>query len=100
MMIPSMSAYVISDLDIQDASQLQDYVRLVPPLVEKFGGRYIVRRGPIETLEGEWRTSGLVIVEFPTAAQAREWYGSPEYQQVKARHFKGAKRNLILVEGT
>jgi uncharacterized protein (DUF1330 family) len=94
-----MSAYVISDLDIQDASQLQDYVRLVPPTLEAYGGRYVVRRGQLQTLEGQWRSRDLVIVEFPTVALARRWYESPEYQEVKERYFKGATRNLVLVEG-
>jgi uncharacterized protein (DUF1330 family) len=95
-----MSAYVISSLEIQDASQLQEYVQLVPPIAERYGGRYIVRRGALESLEGDWRPTDLVILEFPTAAQARSWYESPEYQEVRERHFRGAKRSLVLVEGT
>ncbi len=94
-----MSAFVISDLDVQDEEQVREYVRKVPPLVEKFGGRYIVRRGRIEGLEGAWTPKALVIIEFPTTQQARRWYESPEYQDVRAKHFKGATRSLVLVEG-
>ncbi len=95
-----MAAYVISDLHIEDASLLQDYVRLVPPVIEKYGGRYIVRRGGLRVIEGHWARGDLVIVEFPTATQAMTWYESPEYQDLKTRTFRGASRNLILVEGT
>jgi uncharacterized protein (DUF1330 family) len=94
-----MSAYVISNVDVEDEAQLRDYVRLVPPLVEKYGGRYVVRRGSVETLEGAWRPKAIVIVEFPTKERAKEWYESAEYEEMRARYFKGATRSMILVEG-
>lgn len=94
-----MTAYIVSDIDVSDPQALADYVRLVPPVIERHGGRYLVRRGSIETLEGSWTPQALVIVEFPSAVEARRWYTSPEYQALKAQHFKGATRNLILVEG-
>ncbi len=94
-----MPAYVISDVDVQDEDQLRDYLRLAPPIMEKYGGRYVVRRGRMESLEGSWCPKALVVVEFPTVEQARQWYESAEYQEVRMKHFKGASRSLILVEG-
>ncbi len=99
MVVAVVSAYVISDLDVHDEALVREYVRRVPPLVEKFGGRYVVRRGRVESLEGTWRPKALVIVEFPTVEQAKHWYESPEYQEVRNEHFKGASRSLVVVEG-
>jgi uncharacterized protein (DUF1330 family) len=95
-----MSAYVISDLDVQDEAAIAGYVRAVPPLVARYGGRYIVRRGVITQLEGDWRPKALVIIEFPTSEQAKAWYASAEYLDLRTRFFKGATRSLVLVEGT
>src|SRR5262249_58010085 len=65
----------------------------------KEGGRFIVRGGKFETLEGQWHPKRLVVLEFPSVEQAKRWYDSEEYRPLKAMRFKASKSNLVLVEG-
>jgi acyl-CoA thioester hydrolase len=90
---------LLSDVDIHDATQLGEYIARTPAVIEAHGGRYLVRRGRVEIVEGTWRPTALVVVEFPSMEAARRWYASPEYQEVRTRCFRGATRDLVLVEG-
>jgi uncharacterized protein (DUF1330 family) len=94
-----MSAYLIVDIDIQDAAGLEEYRRQVPATVTKYGGRFIVRGGNFERLEGDWQPKRLVLLEFPSAEHAKRWYDSEEYGPLKAMRLKASNSNLILVEG-
>lgn len=94
-----MAAYFIVELDVTDATGFEEYRRVVPPVVEKYGGRFLVRGGTSEVLEGQWKPKRLTVVEFPSAARAREFYSSREYQQIIGLRLKAATTNLVLVEG-
>jgi uncharacterized protein (DUF1330 family) len=71
----------------------------VPATVQQYGGRFVVRGGAVETLEGDWQPKRVVVLEFPSLEQAKRWYNSEEYRDPKALRFKTAKSKLILVEG-
>ena len=94
-----MPAYVIVDLEVTDPVGMEEYRKQVPATVEKYGGRFLVRGGKHETLEGDWRPRRVVLLEFPSVEQARRWYDSEEYREPKALRFKTARTNLVLVEG-
>jgi uncharacterized protein (DUF1330 family) len=94
-----MSAYIIVDIDIHDGAGLEAYRKQVPATIAKYGGRFIVRGGKFETLEGQWHPKRLVVLEFPSVEQAKRWYDSEEYRPLKAMRFKASKSNLVLVEG-
>ena len=94
-----MPAYLVADLDIKDTAGFEEYRKLVPATIQKYGGRYLVRGGQLEKLEGEWQPKRLVVLEFPSLEQAKRWYNSEEYRGPKALRLKTAKTNLILVEG-
>ena len=94
-----MAAYLIVDIEIQDAAGFEDYRKAVPATIEKYGGKYLVRGGRFEKLEGEWQPKRLVILEFPSMEQAKRWYDSEEYREPKALRLRTSKANLILVEG-
>jgi uncharacterized protein (DUF1330 family) len=94
-----MSAYLIVDIDIHDAAGLEEYRKQVPATVTKYGGRFIVRGGKFERLEGDWQPKRLVLLEFPSAEHAKRWYDSEEYGPLKAMRLKASNSNLILVEG-
>ncbi len=94
-----MPAYLVADLDVKDTAGFEEYRKLVPATIQKYGGRYLVRGGQLEKLEGEWQPKRLVVLEFPSLEQAKRWYNSEEYRGPKALRFKTAKTNLILVEG-
>lgn len=94
-----MAAYVIADVNVTDATLYDDYKKLVPATVEKYGGRFAVRGGAVDAKEGDWKPARLVVLEFPSMEQARRWYASPEYAPALALRLKAAKARLILVEG-
>ena len=94
-----MSAFLISDVTVRDADAFQLYRTRAAASIAKHGGRYLVRGGAIEPLEGGWSPRAVVIVEFPTLEQARAWYGSADYALALQVRDAALERNLILVDG-
>ena len=94
-----MPAYVIANVTVKDPVRYQDYRRLVGPTLTKYGGRFIARGGVIEVLEGDWHPNRLVIVEFPSMDQARQWWHSPEYAEAKAIRQATSEGTLLILEG-
>jgi uncharacterized protein (DUF1330 family) len=95
-----MPAYVIADIDVHDSETYRGYTALVPGTLEPFGGRFLVRGGEHELLEGDWQPRRLVIVEFPSADHARRWYASEDYVAAMAIRDRASTGNVVLVEGT
>jgi len=94
-----MPAYIISDVTVRDAKAFQTYRTRAAASIAHYGGRYLVRGGPIEQLEGDWSPRAIVIVEFPDVERARAWYRSPEYAHALDVRDQALCRNLILVDG-
>ena len=94
-----MSAYVIVQVDVKDPARYDDYKRMVPPSLAKYGGRFLVRGGKTHTMEGGWEPKRFVIVEFPSVEQAKAWWASPEYAEAKALRQATADSQLIIAEG-
>ncbi|MDF3052227.1 MAG: hypothetical protein K0S19_332 [Geminicoccaceae bacterium] len=94
-----MSAYVILDVEVKDTEAYARYRELGPPAVAAYGGRYLVRGGVVESLEGSWLPSRCVILEFPTLEAARAWWASSEYAAAKALRQASTRTEMILVEG-
>jgi uncharacterized protein (DUF1330 family) len=94
-----MPAYFIVDVEVTDPAGFEEYRQLVPGTVQKYGGRFLVRGGAVETLEGDWQPKRVVVLEFQNLEQAKRWYNSEDYRDPKALRFKTAKSKLILVEG-
>ena len=95
-----MAAYVIVDTEVTNPEAYEEYRRQVPATVERYGGRFAVRGGRYETIEGNWQPKRIVVLEFPDYARARQWYDSPEYQAIIPLRERNARTNfLTLVEG-
>ncbi|WP_315719567.1 MULTISPECIES: DUF1330 domain-containing protein [unclassified Bradyrhizobium] len=94
-----MSAYVISEVEVRDAEVMERYRSLAARSIAQHGGRYLVRGGPAETIEGGPPAKTLIIVEFPSMARLREWYASPEYAEALGVRRKALDRRLVFVEG-
>lgn len=94
-----MPAYVIVQIDVHEPQQYERYKELAAPSVSAHGGRYIARGGVTETLEGTWSPKRLVVLEFPTMQQARDWYASPQYQEAAAVRQGCARAEMVLVQG-
>lgn len=94
-----MSAYIIVEIDVQDPIGYEEYKKLAGPTVEARGGKYIVRGGRTEVLEGDWRPKRIVLLEFPSMEKAKEWLDCEEYREPRKMRHATAKTNMILVEG-
>jgi uncharacterized protein (DUF1330 family) len=94
-----MAAYLILDIHVKDPEEYAAYRERAPATLEQYGGRYLVRGGPHETVEGDWNPERVVVVEFPSVERAKEWYASPEYQEIVGLRLRAAPSNTVLVEG-
>lgn len=94
-----MKAYIIVDVTITDPSRYEQYKALVPASLEPFGGKFIVRGGNAERLEGDWQPARIVVVEFPSLQKAKEWWASEGYATAKAMRQSAAVTQMIVAEG-
>jgi uncharacterized protein (DUF1330 family) len=94
-----MPAYFIVDNKVTDPAGFEEYRKQVPGTVEKYGGKFLVRGGQMQTLEGDWKPKRIVVTEFPSIEQARRWYDSKEYRELKALRLRTARGSVVLVEG-
>jgi uncharacterized protein (DUF1330 family) len=94
-----MPAYVFVEIEIVDPAGYEEYKKQASDTVYKYGGKYIVRGGQTEVLEGDWQPKRIVILEFPTMARAKEWLNCEEYREPRQLRHQTAKTNMILVEG-
>lgn len=95
-----MAAYFIVELEVTDPTVFEEYRKQVSGTIEKYGGRYVVRGGACETMEGGWAPKRVVVLEFASIEQAKRWYNSPEYKPLLALRLKSSKAKMVLVEGT
>ena len=94
-----MAAYVIGEIEVTDPATYEDYRKQVPAVVTKYGGKFVVRGGKLEPLEGGWSPKRIVVLEFPSLEQAQKWYRSPEYAPLIELRQRASRGKLILVEG-
>lgn len=94
-----MAAYVISEVEIRDAKAIETYRTLAAQSIVHHGGRYLVRGGAAELVEGGPALKTLIIVEFSSMARAREWYASREYAEALKVRRTALERRLVFVEG-
>ncbi|HUF20891.1 MAG TPA: DUF1330 domain-containing protein [Burkholderiales bacterium] len=94
-----MSAYLIAEVEVRDPQGYDEYRKLVGPTLQKYGGKFLVRGGRVESLEGGWNPARIVVLEFESTEQARRWYASPEYTVARDIRQKASDGRFILVEG-
>lgn len=94
-----MPAYIIVDVKINNHDEYEKYKKLTPAAVAAYQGTFIVRGGPAETLEGDWIPGRIVVLEFPSAERARQWWSSTEYAAAKLIRQGASVTKMILVDG-
>ena len=94
-----MSAYVVVEVDVKDPERYADYKTMVPASLEVYGGKFRVRGGSVENLEGAWSPSRFVILEFDSVEQAKRWWDSDEYREARNLRQATADTRMIVVEG-
>ena len=94
-----MAAYIIVEVETTDEALMTEYRKHTPGAVAKFGGKFIVRGGKTRSLEGGWKPSRIVVLEFPTYEKAQEFYDSEHYKPILAMRLKAGKSKAIIVDG-
>jgi uncharacterized protein (DUF1330 family) len=94
-----MAAYALIDLEVTDMEAMGPYMTAVSDTVTSHGGKYLVRGGATEVVEGEPGYPLKVVLEFPSMQAAKQWYGSAEYQAILPGRLASAKGNFVWVEG-
>lgn len=94
-----MPAYVIVEISVTNKEAYEEYKTLAADSIAFYGGKYLIRGGKTETLEGNWHPERLVMLEFPSFERASEWYNSGMYAIAKPIRLKNAKSRMLLVEG-
>ncbi len=94
-----MGSYVIVEIEVKEPERYETYKQMAHEAILKYGGRYLVRGGKAETLEGSRSPKRMVVLEFPSYDKAKEWWSSQEYAPAKAIRQATADTQMILVEG-
>jgi uncharacterized protein (DUF1330 family) len=94
-----MSALIIVDIEVLDPVVYEDYKRLASASIAAHGGRYLVRGGRSEVLDGSWTPKRLVVLQFDSVEAAKSWRASAEYAEAKKVREKCARSNMVVVEG-
>jgi uncharacterized protein (DUF1330 family) len=94
-----MSAYIIVEIEVLDPVGYEEYKKQAGATVAQYGGKYIVRGGKTEVLEGDWKPKRIVVLEFESMRRAKDWLTCEEYREPRKMRHRTAKTNMILVEG-
>jgi uncharacterized protein (DUF1330 family) len=94
-----MAAYLIAQINVTDPETFAQYSSRVPGVIEQYGGRYLVRGGATEAVEGSWTPTRLVVVEFPSMEQLKRFYHSDEYAPLIELRNQSARAELTFAEG-
>jgi len=94
-----MPGYIIAELEVTDPAGFEDYRKAVPATIAAYGGRYLARGGALESLEGNWSPKRMVVLEFPSMAQAKAWYASADYRDLLALRQRTTRSKVVLLEG-
>ncbi len=90
-----MAAFLIANVEVESPAEYQEYVSRNTAVVQQYGGRFVVRGGQLDLLEGEFDAHRLVLIEFESAEAAHAWYSSLEYQAIKPIRQKYAHTHLL-----
>jgi uncharacterized protein (DUF1330 family) len=95
----NVAAYVIADIEITEPVTYDEYKKAASEALTRYGGRFIVRGGKTEKLEGSWDPKRVIILEFESLEQAKRWWASEEYKAPKELRRSASTANMILVDG-
>ena len=94
-----MAAYVLIDYDVTDEAVFGSFLERVPAVVEAHGGKYLVRNGATEVVQGNWTPRHIVVLEFDSVERARGWQHAPDYADLKQMLNRSSNADVVIVEG-
>jgi uncharacterized protein (DUF1330 family) len=96
---PSVPAYIVANVEVTDPAGYEEYRKGVAATIQQYGGRFLVRGGATEVLEGTFAPKRIVILEFESVERAKQWYDSPEYRPLLAMRKRASRGDLFLAAG-
>lgn len=90
--------YIASPAEVMDPAGLQEYAANSAPVIESFGGRYLVAGGHARTLSGDWSPERIILLEFPSTERMMEWYDSEEYRPWRELRERSARASIVVTE--
>jgi uncharacterized protein (DUF1330 family) len=94
-----MAAYVIVEVTITDTELYEEYKKLTPAAIAAYDGKFVVRGGQSESIEGDWNPQRVVVLEFPTVERAKEWWSSDLYSKAKKIRQQAGITKMLVVPG-
>ena len=94
-----MPAYVVSMMTIHDPDTYKKYTDLTPPIVKRYGGKFLTRGEEVSTVEGDEYTARMVILEFPSKQHIEDWFADPEYQEAMKFRHASSEAQILVQEG-
>ena len=94
-----MAGYALIDVEITDQTVFAEFRERAPAVVEAHGGRFLVRGGATEVVQGDWTPHRVVIVEFDSVERAKSWWNSPDHTELRAMLDRCSKTTVTIVEG-
>lgn len=94
-----MPVYLIVEINVNDNELYAEYTGQVLPLVERHGGRYLVRGGHAYSVSGDWHPERLVLVQFENMDLVQDFLTCPEYQALIPLRQRASTSRAIIVEG-
>ena len=94
-----MAVYIVGQINITDAEMFKIYSEKVAPTVHQYGGRYLVRGGAVEKLEGNFSGARMVVIEFESADAVKRWYTSEEYVPLIKIRQQASDGDILMVDG-
>ncbi|MBH88391.1 MAG: D-fructose-6-phosphate amidotransferase [Pelagibacterales bacterium] len=94
-----MKAYMIAHIEVTNPELMAKYREKVPAIVEKYGGKYLVRGGDSVLLEGDFFKHRVVLLEFPDREAAEKFYNSEQYAPIKQMRLAAGNNSSVIVDG-
>jgi uncharacterized protein (DUF1330 family) len=94
-----MPAYIIAEVEVTNPAGYEIYRPLAGASVAQYGGKFVVRGGKAELVEGTQEPARIIVIEFADTEAAKRWYNSPEYQEALKIRLDNSKGRMILAEG-
>jgi uncharacterized protein (DUF1330 family) len=94
-----MPAYIIAEVDVTNPTGYEAYRPLAGASIAQYGGKFVVRGGKAELIEGSADPARIVVIEFADSDAAKRWYHSPEYQEALKIRLANSTGRVLLVEG-
>ena len=94
-----MAAYIVVEVDVKDPERYADYRSMVPASLAVYGGKFLIRGGQVENLEGDWEPQRFVMIQFDSVEQAKRWWDSEEYREARNLRQATSDTRMIVVEG-